>query len=51
MMKITIDKKQYDSLCDDSNKLMFLEAHGVDNWQGYDDAMEDFLGDKANVDS
>ena len=36
---ITISIKEYNSLQEDSQKLMALEAAGVDNWQGYDDAM------------
>ena len=37
---VTITKKVYDALCADSEKLMALEGAGVDNWQGYDYAME-----------
>lgn len=37
---VTISKKEYESLLEDSEKLSALEAAGVDNWQGYDDAME-----------
>jgi hypothetical protein len=37
---IAITKKQYDTLIEDSNWLRFLEAAGVDNWDGYDFARE-----------
>jgi len=37
---VTISKKTYDDLIDDQLKLLALEGAGVDNWQGYDDAME-----------
>lgn len=37
---ITIPKKEYDALQADSLKLSALEGAGVDNWQGYDDAMD-----------
>ena len=37
---ITISKKEYESLLQDSKKLSALEGAGVDNWQGYDEAME-----------
>jgi len=37
---ITICGEEYDALIDDSRKLEALQACGVDNWQGYDDAMQ-----------
>lgn len=37
---ITITKKEYEQLLDDSRKLSCLECCGVDNWGGWDDAME-----------
>jgi hypothetical protein len=37
---LVIAKKSYDSLCEDSKKLTALEAAGVDNWEGYDNAMD-----------
>ena len=37
---ITISKEEYESLLEDSNKLLALEGAGVDNWEGYDYAME-----------
>jgi len=35
---ITITKKEYDRLIEREEWLECLEAAGVDNWQGYDDA-------------
>lgn len=40
---ITISKKEYDSLKDDAFCLQCLQNAGVDNWQGYDFAMEEYL--------
>lgn len=42
---IPITQKEYDDLLDDSRKLRCLENAGVDNWDGYDWAMEEFYGD------
>jgi len=36
---ITITKKDHDQLLKDSYKLAALEEFGVDNWEGYSDAM------------
>lgn len=38
---ITITDQRYDELVDDSFKLGQLEAAGVDNWEGYEAAMEE----------
>lgn len=46
---ITITKKEYVGLIEDSRKLAALEGAGVDNWEGYDYAMElmdELLGDE-----
>ncbi|HLO11549.1 MAG TPA: hypothetical protein VK190_04770 [Pseudoneobacillus sp.] len=40
---VTISKKEYESLLQDSRKLNRLEAYGVDNWVGYGDAMSDSM--------
>lgn len=40
--KITIEYREYLQLIRDSIKLYALEAGGVDNWEFYDDAVEDF---------
>lgn len=39
METVTISKAEYQSLVRDSSVLNALEAMGVDNWQGYGDAM------------
>jgi len=39
---ITITKKEYESLLEDSKWLQALEGAGVDNWSGYDYAREIF---------
>lgn len=40
--QILIDQDLYDSLLEDSKMLNALEGAGVDNWSGYDYAMELF---------
>lgn len=42
MAEVTITREEYDALLNDSNFLRALEAAGVDNWEGYSFAMEDF---------
>ena len=37
---ITISKKEYESLLEDQKLLQCLQGAGVDNWSGYDYAME-----------
>ena len=37
---VTIPKEEYEKLLDDSDMLNCLESCGVDNWEGYDDAVE-----------
>jgi hypothetical protein len=37
---ITIPKSEYDQLCKDSEWLGYLEAAGVDNWQGIEEAIQ-----------
>jgi hypothetical protein len=39
---VTISKKLYDTLQEDSEILDALRAGGVDNWDGYDFALEDW---------
>lgn len=39
---VTISKTEYDALYRAQMKLGALEAHGVDNWEGWDDAMASF---------
>jgi hypothetical protein len=42
MEMVTITKKEYDELKKDQYLLICLQGAGVDNWDGYDFAMEDF---------
>lgn len=42
---IEIPLKKYKRLLKSEEKLNCLEAAGVDNWEGYDFAMEDFYDD------
>jgi hypothetical protein len=37
---ITITKEEYDTLKEDALFLRALERAGVDNWEGYDDALD-----------
>ena len=37
---VSISKKELDKLKEDSNLLECLRAQGVDNWDGWDDAIE-----------
>jgi len=43
---VTITKKHYNDLLEDSRQLQCLENAGVDNWDGYSYAMEEFHGDE-----
>lgn len=38
--KITIDRKRYEELLEAERMLAALHAAGVDNWDGYEFAME-----------
>ena len=38
--QVTISKQEYDRLVEDSEWLYYLEAAGVDNWEGIDEAMQ-----------
>ena len=44
MEKIEITEEEYESLLADQRKLFALEGAGVDNWEGYGDAMQ-YLND------
>jgi len=39
---IIIKKSEYEDLLDDQLALNCLENAGVDNWEGYDEAMEEY---------
>lgn len=45
MHTITITEDEYKSLIEDSNFLEALQAAGVDNWDGYDLAIDILNGD------
>ena len=40
METVTISKKEYDELVEDQKMLRALEGAGVDNWEGYNYAMQ-----------
>ena len=40
--KISISEEEYKALLNDSILLNCLEMMGVDNWDGYDDAIEQY---------
>lgn len=42
---VTISEKEYKSLKEDALVLRHLEGAGVDNWEGYDFAMESLRED------
>ena len=39
---VTITKDEYIQLLNDSIQLATLQSYGVDNWEGYGPAMQDF---------
>ena len=43
---VTITKEEYESLLEDSEWRNALERAGVDNWDGYDYAMEILWGEE-----
>lgn len=40
METVTISKEEYENLLEDQRILLALEGAGVDNWEGYDFAMQ-----------
>jgi hypothetical protein len=42
VVMVTITKAEYDKLVADANFLECLEGAGVDNWEGWDFAREEF---------
>lgn len=44
---ITLTKEEYDELRRDSDILNSLYAMGVDNWPGYDEAMDDYRSNRG----
>jgi len=47
---ITVNKKFYDQLVDDSNFLDCLKACGVNNWDGYSQAYQMFHKNEEELD-
>ncbi len=45
---ITITKKEYQELLDDQQFLISLQGAGVDNWEGYDIAIEQYNNYREN---
>lgn len=45
---VRISKEEYNNLIKARNKLEALESCGVDNWQGYSDAMEYYRKEYGN---
>ena len=43
---VTINEDYFEELLNNSLFLSMLEAHGVDNWDGYGDAQEEFYQDE-----
>ena len=43
---VTITRKQYDRLCEDSDFLNCLRNAGVDNWDGYEYACAEYNQDE-----
>ena len=41
-MSMTIEVDEYNELTQAQRKLTFLENYGVDNWEGYGEAMYEF---------
>lgn len=46
--KVTIEKEEYEELLRDQRMLDALKAGGVDNWEWYDDSLEDFFAEEKN---
>lgn len=42
---VTITRSEYSSLCDDARWRACVEGAGVNNWDGFDWAMEEYYGD------
>ncbi len=42
---VTISKKEYERLVEDSKVLDALHAGGVDNWEWYDESLEQYYSE------
>ena len=47
---VVVDTKSFNRMRDAEDKLLLLEGYGVDNWDGYGDAMEEFHAMKGAED-
>lgn len=47
-MKVSIEKKYLDAVVANSELLEYLIAHGVEDWDGYADALEEYNDDKED---
>lgn len=43
---VSVSKTEYDRLVESDQKLQMLIAHGVDNWSGYGEAMQELHDEK-----
>lgn len=48
--QITISMDEYETLKEDSRFLSCLQGAGVDNWCGYDDALQTYHYDESDAD-
>lgn len=44
---VTISRKEYEDLLDDQKWRLAVESAGVDNWSGYEYAMEEYNSDET----
>jgi len=44
---VTISRKEYEGLLDDQKWRLAVESAGVDNWSGYEYAMEEYNSDES----
>ena len=51
MLQITINFNEYQRLLTNSTKLECLISAGVDNWEGYDEAMQMFAELKKELEN
>lgn len=46
---IVVSKSRFEDLLKSESKLSYLEAYGVDNWEGYDIAMSEYYENEEDV--
>lgn len=46
---ITITRAEYESLLDADHELSVFYANGVDNWEGYDEALKQFHEEREDA--